>query len=81
MEHTGFDQGLQGVHRPQQPPPASSRHGYERGWFWIVMGILCWKGFWLIMADHADDDNNRYIVITYVMLYITYMALVEFGCV
>lgn len=44
-----------------------------RHWFWVIAAILSWRGFWLVMAHNGED--NRYILITYSMLYITYMLL------
>jgi hypothetical protein len=71
MDIDGFDQGLE----PQQAwrGPVGDFGAGERHWFWVLMAILCWKGFWLVMAQHGDD--NRYILLTYAMLYITWMVL------
>ena len=67
---TGFDQGLPQAHGAHREA-AGGNNG--RGWFFIITAILCWKGFWLVMGEHGDD--NRYILLTYAMLYVTYVVL------
>ncbi|KAF1990834.1 hypothetical protein K402DRAFT_417583 [Aulographum hederae CBS 113979] len=62
---------LQYLYSTHQPSPTVS--SAERSFFYVITAIICWKAFWLIMARHGDD--NRYIFLTYFMLYVTYMVV------
>lgn len=73
----GFFQGV-GRHQeymPGRPGPDVLAGIAGRHWFWVLIAILGWRGYWLIIAHHGDD--NRYIFMTYFMLYITYMLLLQ----
>ena len=70
MNNAGFDQGLHDPHGAYRETAGDSN---GRGWFFVIAAILCWKGYWLVMGEHGDD--NRYILLTYALLYITYIVL------
>jgi hypothetical protein len=42
----------------------------RRGWWWIALGVMCWRRFWELMVGHADQD--RFIFTTYAVLYVTF---------
>jgi hypothetical protein len=46
----------------------------KRSWFYIIMGMLCWRRVWEFMARAAAEDEgiqDRFVVLTWSIVFIT----------